>query len=341
MDPHPGASEPTSRELVEQTLAFDGPPRIPRQLWVLPWAELHHPQELEEILASFPGDVCSSPLFYTTPPPSQGNRYVDGRYVDEWGCVWERLEEGVIGEVRQPVIREWKDLDSLRVPVECLTLDTAKIDEFCRSTSRYVVSGVFPRPFERLQFLRGAQQTYFDLADRPPELHALLKLLHEFFTAELEAWAKTEVDALMIMDDWGSQHSMLISPGAWRELFLPLYRDYVEIAHGAGKPLFMHSDGWITDILPDLIELGVDAINAQVFLMGVEELGEAFAGKITFWGELDRQRILPRATIEEVREAARRMRQAFHRGGGLIAQCEFGPAARPENVRAFFEAFDE
>ena len=331
----------TSRELVRRTLAFEGPPRLPRQLWTLPWAEIHHPEALAAIGLRFPGDICSAPLHYVEPPPCQGNRYVDGKFVDEWGCVWERLEEGVIGEVKTPPLGDWKALDSLRVPVECLTLDLAKIADFCRGTDRFVVSGVFPRPFEQLQFLRGSENVYYDLADRPPQFDELLATLHEFFIAELELWAKTDVDALMIMDDWGSQHAMLIAPAMWRELFKPLYRNYAEIAHGAGKPLFMHSDGYITDIFPDLIEIGVDAINSQVFCMGVEDLGDAFGGQITFWGELDRQQILPTGTLEEVRDAARRMRSAFHHRGGLIAQCEFGPGARPENVHAFFETLEE
>ena len=204
-----------------------------------------------------------------------------------------------------------------------------------------MISGVFPRPFERLQFLRGAANSYYDLADRPPELEELLKRLHHFYVEELQAWAATEVDALMIMDDWGSQHAMLAAPELWRELFKPLYREYIEIAHDAGKPMFMHSDGYITDIIPDLIELGLDALNCQVFCMNVEELGERFGGKLTFWGELDRQRILPEASVDEVRAATLRLKRAFHRGGGFIAECEFGPGAKPANVRAFFETFEQ
>ena len=157
---------------------------------------------------------------------------------------------------------------------------------------------------------------------------------------ELELWAKTEVDALTFMDDWGSQQALLIAPELWRELFKPFYADYIALAHAHGKYAFMHSDGWITDIIPDLIEIGLDALNSQLFCMGVEELGSRFAGELTFWGEMDRQQLLPRATTAEIAEAAGRMRAALHRGGGLIAQCEFGPGARPENVYAFFEALD-
>ncbi len=330
----------TSRELVHRTLAFDAPPRIPRQLWFLPWAEFRHGDELVAIQRRFPDDIVSVPGLYLEPLITKGRRYELEPYTDEWGCVFEKLERGVIGEVKRPLIEDWSRVDDVRIPRERLALDVAGIDDFCRGTDQFVIAGVFPRPFEQLQFLRGSENLYLDLVDQPPQLAVLLERMHEFYVEELERWARTRVDALMIMDDWGTQHAMLISPLLWRQMFKPLYRDYIEIAHAAGKPIFMHSDGYILDILPDLVEMGLDAINSQVFCMDVELLGERFGGKITFWGEMDRQQILPRGSREEVLAAATRLRSAFHRGGGWIAQCEFGPGADPGNVRTFFEAFE-
>jgi hypothetical protein len=141
-------------------------------------------------------------------------------------------------------------------------------------------------------------------------------------------------------DDWGSQRSLMINPTMWRELFKPIYRDYVQIAHNAGKKFFMHSDGYIVDIYPDLIEVGVDALNSQIFCMGAEKL-EPFAGRITFWGEIDRQYLLARGTTEEVAEAVRQVHRHLWKDGGCIAQCEFGAAAKPENVRAVFQTWNE
>ena len=175
-----------------------------------------------------------------------------------------------------------------------------------------------------------------DLGRPPQAFRDFLQRLHAFYVEELTRWAKTDVDALMFMDDWGSQQGLLISPDLWRELFKPLYAEYIDIAHRHGKHAFMHSDGYITDIIPDLIEIGLDALNSQVFCMDVEELGTRFGGELCFWGEMDRQQLLPRATTEEIAKATRRLLAAFHRDGGFIAQCEFGPGALPENVREFF-----
>jgi len=328
----------TPRELVIRTLEFDSPPRLARQLWLLPWAVQRFPEAVAELTERFPDDLISSPAFYTAELPVRGDRHSKGTYVDEWGCTFENLADGIIGEVKRPLLGDWSDLDQLRIPVERLTVEVGRINEFCRQTDRFVLAGTVPRMFERLQFLRGSENLFCDLMDQPEGLRCLIDRIHEFYLKELSVWASTEVDALYIMDDWGGQQAMLISPVLWRSIFKPLYAEYVNVAHGRGKYFFMHSDGYILDILPDLVEIGVDAINAQIFCMGPERLGGQFAGKITFWGEMDRQYLLPRGSRNDIRQAAGRMKKALYRNGGLIAQCEFGPGANPENVFAFFEA---
>jgi hypothetical protein len=101
----------------------------------------------------------------------------------------------------------------------------------------------------------------------------------------------------------------------------------------------MHSDGHILAIMPDLVEIGVDAVNSQVFCMGVANLSE-FAGRITFWGEIDRQHLLPNGTLDDIEQAVAEVHAHLWRDGGCFAQCEFGAGARPENVRRVFETWD-
>jgi uroporphyrinogen-III decarboxylase len=270
-----------------------------------------------------------------------GEEYERGLYVDEWGCRFESRQAGIIGEVKDPLLKDWREVDAVRFPAERLSLDVERVDAYCAASEAFVYSYPLIRPFELLQFIRGPENLYLDLAERPEALFVLIGRLHDFFKTELELWASTEVDALFFADDWGSQKSLLISPGLWREVFKPLYRDYAEIAHRHGKYAFMHSDGQITEIFPDLIEIGVDAVNSQVFCMDVEELGRRFAGRITFWGEVDRQRLLPYGTPADVAVAVRTAAKAFWRNGGAFAQCEFGIGARPENVAAVFDAWNK
>ncbi len=329
------------RTLVRQTLTFSSPSRIPRDLWLLPWAELHYPVELANIRKRFPNDLVGAPSCLRQPLVTSGSTYEIGTFVDEWGCAFDNLQPGVIGQVKHPLVATWEDLPKLRPPEAALTIDAEQINAFCKSTDLFVTSGCCPRPFERMQFIRGSENLYLDLAEEPPEFYVLLNRVHQFYLKELELWAKTDVDAVTFMDDWGAQRALLISPRQWRKIFKPLYKEYIELAHHYGKFIFMHSDGYTIDILPDLIELGLDAINSQLFTMDIEQIGARFRGQITFWGEIDRQHLLPFGTPADIDRAVWRVKDALYSNGGVIAECEFSAGSKPENVYQVFQSWED
>ncbi len=329
-----------SRELVRRILTFQSPFRIPRQVWVLPWAEEKYPQDLQKLRHDFPDDLLTAPVIYTQPLGIKGDRYSPGVYVDEWGCTFENLQTGTIGIVRKPLIADWRDLEKFEAPESVLNLDREEINAFCKETDKFVLAGICQRPFERLQFIRTMEQALIDLMEQPPELFELLHRIHQLYCKEVEVWASTDVDAITLMDDWGSQKALIASPEIFRSLFKPMYRDYVEIARDHGKYIFMHSDGYILDIIPDLIEVGIDALNSQVFCMGIEELGKRFRGRLTFWGEIDRQNLLPQGTCQGIEQAVYEVWTHLYEHGGVIAQCEFGLEAKPENIFTVFETWE-
>ena len=329
------------RRLVQQTLDFASPARIPRNPWTLAWAGIYHPAELERITQRFPSDIATAPSYLQAVPQTSGLETEIGTFVDEWGCTFTNLQRGVIGEVKNPLVQTWSDLALVRPPLERLTVDLAQVNAFCKGDEHFVLAGACPRPFERMQFLRGSQNLYYDLAEESSEFFSLLETVQGFFIKEMECWAESGVDALNFMDDWGAQNRLLISPRQWRRIFKPLYKTYVDIAHAHGKKIFMHSDGYIFDIYPDLIEIGVDALNSQLFCMDIEKIGALFGGKITFWGEIDRQHLLPHATPAQIDAAVRRVYAALYKNGGVIAECEFGTGARPENVYQVYQTWEE
>jgi uroporphyrinogen decarboxylase len=349
---------------VIRTLRFEHPDRAPRDLWALPGIEMYRKDELDAMLDRYPLDITRPRVQYGRGAREEGIPHVVGSYVDAWGCVWHVGEPGVVGEVKEPPLADWSALDHFKPPYEILdNADFSKVNRNCAepgdlfsyATGRgaglstlqgqsgsFVLAGTTIRPFERMQFLRGSEAMYLDLGYEPAELYRLRDMVHEFFMRELEMWVQTDVDGISFMDDWGAQYSLLISPKQWRSFFKPLYRDYCDLIHAATKYVFFHSDGHITDIYPDLIEIGVDAVNSQLFCMDVEELGKRFQGQITFWGEIDRQNILPFGTPDDVRAAVRRVRTALDDGrGGMFAQCEWGIGVSAENVAAVFETWLE
>ena len=334
----------TSKELVIRTLEFrntDG--RVPRQLWTLPWATGRYPEMMDRLERDFEWDFSSPEARYALNTRAHGNPHELGEYVDEWGCTFKSIQAGVIGEVKAPQIRdeEWNDADKVNIPEELLSFEIGQVNEDCaKRADRFLMSPTIARPFEQLQFIRGTADLYMDLMDPPRKMLEFMERMHDFYCRLCEKWAQTDVDGISFMDDWGSQKDLLIAPELWEKYFMPMYQDYITIAHRHGKKAFMHSDGYTLRIVPKLIDLGLDAFNTQIFCMGVDKL-RPFRGKITFWGEIDRQHLLPHGTREEIDRAVQSVYDGLWKDGGCIAQCEFGPSGNPENVYRVYEKWGE
>ncbi|MBI9018984.1 MAG: methyltransferase [Phycisphaerae bacterium] len=338
----------TSREIIRDTLTFKNPSRIGRQLWVLPWAQQRFPDQLAQIERDYPNDIVTVPAelcYYNPSPIIKGDAYALGQYTDEWGCIYENRQQGVTGEVKSPIVTDINDLSPLNFPYEILPsnpqLSRDSINKYCRETDQFVLANCVPRPWERLQFICGTVNAMMAIMTPESGIFNLIRKIHEFYLAELEFWTSTDVDAIFFMDDWGSQLNLLIPPKIWTELFKPLYKDYCDLAKANNKFTFMHSDGCITKIYPELIEVGVDAVNSQLFCMDMEELAKIAKGKITFWGEIDRQHIIPSSDTNIARQAVDKVaKHLYDPSGGIIAQFELGPGANIDNTRVIFDQWE-
>ena len=333
----------TGRERVKRCLRFETPDRVPREAWALPGVMADTPEVFEAVVQRFPPDFAAPRAQYGNGDRSAGTRCAVGTYRDEWGSVWHVGESGVIGEVKEPALADWSALSTFQPPWEVLErADFRDVNPSCAETALFVKAGSQVRPFERMQFLRGTENLYLDLAYGTREVHLLRDMVHEYMMRDLELWCRTDVDGISFMDDWGTQYALLIHPEMWRSFFKPLYKDYIDLMHQHGKFVFFHSDGHIMALYPELIELGVDAVNSQLFCMDVEEIGRQYKGRITFWGEIDRQKILPFGSPAEVKEAVYRVRRALEdASGGVIAQFEIGKDVPIENALAAFEAWEQ
>ena len=332
----------TSRERVRATLNFATPDRVPRDLWVLPYVSLFRKKELDDLLRRYPLDVDRPELSPGSDDQDLLKLAQPGKYTDEWGSIWHLAEAGIVGEVKEPVLADWSRLDKFQPPWDFIrTRNWDHVNRICETSDKFIISGVCARPFERLQFLRGTENLYLDLAYDTAEVRKLMTMVHEYYCEDVTNWARSNVDAVSLMDDWGSNTSLLISPDMWREIFRPMYKTYCDIIRKEGKFVFFHSDGNIESIYGDLIDTGVDALNSQLFCMDIERLGAKHRGKITFWGEIDRQQVLPYGTTEDVKNAVQRVRRALHDPrGGVFAQCEWGKDNSVENIAAVFEAWE-
>jgi uroporphyrinogen decarboxylase len=156
------------------------------------------------------------------------------------------------------------------------------------------------------------------------------------------------VDALWFGEDLGSQTSTLISPDMWRELFKPRYKAIFDELRGLKKDLviIMHSDGAVAPLLDDFIELGVDVYNpVQPNVPGSDprELKEKYGSRISFFGGIDQQELLPRGDLPRIREEIETRVRTLGAGGGyLLAPAHIIQAdVRPEVVTAMLGAARE
>jgi uroporphyrinogen-III decarboxylase len=150
----------------------------------------------------------------------------------------------------------------------------------------------------------------------------LLILVKEMMKTNIKNAAGWKADGICIYEDWGTQTALLISPKAWREIFKPVYKEIMDYTHSLGMKFFMHSCGYVYEIIGDLIEVGVDVFQFdQPQLVGVDKLAGEFGGKVTFWCPVDIQKIMATGNKELIEADARKMLKVFKKfKGGFIAK---------------------
>jgi len=329
----------TSRDRVIRTLSHQPVDRAPRDLWVAPAVEMFHGDETAEMARRYPVDLVRPELRAPRGQLARGAPCEVGSYTDAWGCTWQVRQRGLPGEIEHLPLADLNGLAAFRPPWEILEKTSfSAINRFSASTSRFVLAWSEVRPLERLQWLHGAEATFADLEAGTRPIRDLLDMLHDFYCRELSLWAGADVDGVVFMDDWRCPGGHSLSRSLFRELFKPLYREYCEILRAADKFVFLCVRGDVAESFGDLIQIGVDAIHADVFSMDLESLTERFRGRVTFWGATDLNGARSLRTPDEVRAAVRRLRSSLDFGrGGLIAQCEWGPGVAFQNVAALFE----
>jgi len=199
--------------------------------------------------------------------------------------------------------------------------------------------------------LRGYEDGYMDLAADPVLAREIMERVTE---VKLAYWEKVLdeigdlIDIAAEADDLGAQHAPLFSPRTYREIVKPLHAEIVSYIKSRSRArFFLHSCGAIRDLIPDLIEIGVDCLNpVQVSATGMDTatLKAEFGKDITFWGgAVDPQGTLARGTPEEVGMEVRRRIGDLKPGGGFVfASIHNIQAHVPvENILAMWEALDE
>jgi uroporphyrinogen decarboxylase len=209
-----------------------------------------------------------------------------------------------------------------------------------------------PGVLELAAWMRGIENFYTDLAANRDFACALLDKVTDI---KMRYWelALAEVgDRIVVVseaDDMASQTGLMMSPETFRRIIKPRHKRLLEFIRRLAPNafIFFHSCGSIYDVIPDLIEVGVDILNpVQYTAAGMEarRLKKEFGDALTFWGGgIDTQRILPYGTPQEVKDEVRRRIDDLAPGGGFVFNTihNIQPDVPPENIAAMIEALRE
>jgi uroporphyrinogen decarboxylase len=184
-----------------------------------------------------------------------------------------------------------------------------------------------------------------DLADRPRWVEDLLERITDIQLRLARRFLELGVDGGYFGDDYGAQRGMLFAPATWRALFKPRLARLFSVFCQAGRPVILHSDGDIWPILPDLVDMGLTCLNpVQPEVLGHERLYREYGKRLSFYGGISTQTVLPAGSPRAVEEAAAACaRELAPDGSGLI----LGPSHRMqsdiplENVEAMLRAFPQ
>lgn len=267
-------------------------------------------------------------------PEWAGAPLPEPHYMTIWGIRTRRAEYGTGGydEVEHAPLADADSIDQIAsypwpsaddFDYTCLKRQWREKDPEGEKAIR--VSG--GNPLEIYTWMTGMEEAMINLATNPELVTAALKKINRFFMDRLErtiAALDRPVRIVQCADDLGSQTGLLISRSMYRELVQPIHRELFAHAHRTAPEakVFMHSDGAVFDILPDVIEAGVDGLEAvQVDAAGMapHRLKETYGSSLCFQGAISVQTLLPHGSTNEVRLVCRETSDVMRVGGGWLA----------------------
>lgn len=346
-----------SRERVLTTLAHKEPDRVPIHVDFTPEAATklaRHLNLTDATAEAYSGETSEIALmmghdllvawhgiatsYYAQPTET---------YACEWGIVWQWVDipGGRYTEMMRRPLSDPRNLETWNAPdaSEEQRYDAVKKLLAERGDTHAIVGGMPCTLFEAAWYLRGYQEFLMDMVTDKGFAHTLLEKIIRFQLITGTRLAELGVDIIWLGDDFGTQRGPLISVELWREFFKPRYEELISTLKAINPKVKIayHSDGNIEELLPEYIEIGVDIYNAvQPKANDIGKLKRHFGDRLSFWGTVDIQEVMPYGTPEDVHEEVRKRILEAGPGGGLILAPSHNiqPDVPLENALAFYEA---
>lgn len=338
----------TSRERVLAALRHEQPDRTPRDFWAEAPAMKrlfdhlgHH--DKEKLLDELGVDVRH--LEAPAPPELEVG---EGLFQNLWGerYVYQQTPWGPMREDAKGALAgatSFSELEAFPWPSpDCL--DRSQLQAQCARHENHALLYGFADIWQRPALVRGWEQMFMDMAEKPEWAHFLSRKFTDFYLEDYTRAAEItggRIDLYLVISDLGTQRGPLISTAMFREFVAPYLKEMTALIHRLGGRALFHSCGMIRPFIPDLIECGVDVldpIQPAGIEMQPEGLKREFGDKLCFHGGMDMQNLLPKATPEQVQAEARRYCEVLGQGGGYILGPAhlFQPDVPPENILAVY-----
>jgi uroporphyrinogen decarboxylase len=311
----------THEENYYRTVEYRNPEYIICSVGMLPATWSKYRGELEDLVLRHPivfGDQKKDP---NRNFDGFGGTYAEGDHVDNWGCVWKNIRGGMEALVVEHPLDDW-----------------SKFDTFVPPTSGGLPHGFM---YMRLYYLRGFENFMIDLMEEPPQLQKLIDMVLNYNMNELEKTLVNKPKLVGFGDDLGNQNSLPMSPKLWRKYLKPCFAKIFGACRDIGAHVYLHSDGHMLEIIPDLIECGLTILNPQIRANTLDGLVEYCKGKVCVNLDLDRQMFpfcTPKDIDDQVKEAVMKLGS---KEGGLMLTAECAPDVPLENIEAICQAVEK
>jgi len=269
---------------------------------------------------------------------------------DVFGCRFREVDygTGVYSECVYHPLARYKSVEEIEANYAWPSpdwYDFSGIPRQIKGKEHLPIRGGGSEPFLTYKNLRGQEQAFMDLVLNPDIVHYCLEKLFGLcyeLTSRIYEQIPGAVMITYVAEDLGSQQGLMYSPAQIREFLLPHMKRMMDLAHSAGAYVFHHSDGAVREILPDMIEAGIDVLNPVQWRckgMDREGLKRDFGDSLVFHGAMDNQQTLAFGTVEEVRrEVLDNIRILGADGGYILAPCHnIQAVSPPENIVAMYE----
>ena len=341
----------TKRENILRAIRFERPDYIPMDFHINAACWHHYDQNiLQDLMEAHPFLFPDFSRKEKVVPDYDLNQKKDQPYTDPWGCIWETTDDGITGSVHQHPLGNWSNFTDYKAPDPGQTDGTFPInwesiaaDVARKKKTGELVYGGLPHghTFLRLIDIRGYENLIFDMLDEEERLDSLIEMVETFNQDYVARWLELEPDIMCYPEDLGMQVGPMLSPESFRKQIKPVYQKCMQPARDQGCIVHMHSDGDIRVLADDLVDGGVEVINLQDLVNGIDWIADRFAGRTCIDLDIDRQVVTARGTPRQIDDLIREeVEKLGSKEGGLMMIHGLYPGVPLENIEALMNAME-